>query len=247
MQAQDFAMAKWAIGTRLPGSNEKIIETSLEKGEIIRTHLLRPTWHFVSSEDIYWLLELTTPHINSALRSRHRELELSESLLKKTNRLIQESLTGGNYLTREEIISRLHKAKINTDNNRASHIMLRAELEGIVCSGPAKAKKQTYALLNERVAKSNSLSREAALERIAEIYFTSHCPATLKDFVWWSGLPVKDARNALEMVKSKFISVLIGQDTYWVSPSFSIPDTDDIIVNLLPAYDEFLISYKDLM
>ena len=245
MQAQDYAMAKWAIGVRLPYSTNKVIETAIDNGEIIRTHLLRPTWHFVSADDVYWLLELTAPQIKAKLKTRHAELEFSESLIAKSNKLIQQALKGGNHLTREELIAKLEEAKIATDNNRASHILLRAELDGIACSGATKGKKQTYALLTERVSKTTNLTRDEALEKIARRYFSSHDPATLKDFIWWSGLSVRDARNALEMVKSDFISEKIGLEVYWFTNSFSMPKNNNSSAYLLPAFDEFIISYKD--
>lgn len=245
MQAQDYAMAKWAVGIRLSNSTEQVIQAAIDKGEIIRTHLLRPTWHLVSADDIYWMLELTVPQIKAALKSRHKELELSETIFTKSNKLIEKELTGGKHLTREELISKLEKTKIVTDNNRASHLLLRAELDGIVCSGATKGKTQTYALLAERVPKTKTLTRVEALAKLAQKYFSSHCPATLQDFVWWSGLSVKDARNALEMVKSDFISETIGSETYWLTHSFSKLKKDKTSVYLLPAFDEFIISYKD--
>ncbi|NOU18689.1 MAG: winged helix DNA-binding domain-containing protein [Bacteroidales bacterium] len=245
MQAQDYAMVKWAIGARLSNSTNEVIEKAIDQGEIIRTHLLRPTWHFVSAEDIYWLLELTAPKIKASLRLRHQGLELTESLINKSNELIQKALLGGNHLTREEIVAILQNAKIATDENRTSHILMRAELDGIVCSGAIKDKKQTYALLSERVPKTKSQTREESLEKIASRYFTSRCPATLQDFVWWSGLSVSDARNALEMVKAGFISEKKGSETYWFTNSFSVPQSDNNSTYLLPAFDEFLISYKD--
>ena len=245
IQAQDYSMAKWAFGTRLPGSTEKEVETALDKGEIIRTHLLRPTWHIVSSDDIYWMLELTAPAIRSSMKSRHRELELTVPVLKKYLDLIQRSLEDGSHLTREELVSIMKKEKIATENNRASHILFIAELEGIICNGVIKNKKQTYALLNERVQKKEDFTKEEALEKLAKKYFHSHSPATLQDFTWWSGLPVRDARNALEMAKSNFISEKTDTNTYWLSSSFSGELKDENQVYLLPAYDEFMISYKD--
>lgn len=245
MQAQDYSMVKWAIGSRLPGSTEKNIDEAIEKGEIIRTHLMRPTWHIVSSDDIYWMLELTAPQIRSITKSRHKQLELTEKLLQKTNKIIRKALEGGKHLTRNELNSLFEKAKITLDNNRSSHIMLRAELDGIVCNGIAKDNKPTYALLSERVKKLKSYSREESLRKLALNYFSSHGPATLKDFIWWSGLPVKDARMALEMVKSEFISEIIDNETYWINNSFSLSNITKGQTLLLPAYDEFIISYKD--
>ncbi len=245
MQAQDYAMVKWAIGTRLPNSTIETIEKAIDQGEILRTHLLRPTWHFVSSDDIYWMLELTAPKIKASLKLRHQGLELTESIINKSNALIHEALSGGNHLTREELVVIFQKEKIATNENRTSHILMRAELDGIICSGAIKNKKQTYALLSERVTKTKSLTREESLEKIARRYFTSRCPATLQDFVWWSGLSVGDARNALEMVKSDLISEKEGLETYWFTNSFSNHKNDNNSTYLLPAFDEFIICYKD--
>jgi hypothetical protein len=245
IQAQDYSMAKWAIGVRLLNPTDEGIETSLDKGEIIRTHLMRPTWHFVSAEDIYWMLELTAPKIKSSLKSRHKELELSESIFSKSNFIIEKALSFGLSLTREELAKEYDKAMINTNGNRLSHLLLRAELDGIVCSGPIKENKQTYALLNERVPCKKVLSRDESLGELAKRYFTSRCPATLQDFIWWSGLSVTEARLALESVKSSFISDTIGSQIYWFTNSFPQTVYDKSSTHLLPAFDEFLISYKD--
>jgi hypothetical protein len=244
MQAQDYHMVKWAIGVRLPNSTGKVIEAAINNGEIIRTHVLRPTWHLVSADDIHWMLALTAPQIKASLRSRHKELELSETVLSKSNTIIERALRGGRQLIREELMAELQKAGIATDN-RASHLMLRAELDGIMCSGAIKGGKQTYALLEERVSEKKPFTKEEALANLAKKYFTSHCPATLQDFVWWSGLSASDARHALEMVKSDFISETIDSQTYWLTNFSSIINTKKDVVQLLPAFDEFIISYKD--
>lgn len=245
MQAQDYYMSKWAIGIRLPGSTDMEIETALNKGEILRTHLLRPTWHLVAASDIYWMLELTAPQIKAAMKSRHKELELSESIIKKCISVIEKALTGGNHLTREELMDRIQKAKIPTDGQRAAHIMLCAELDQIVCSGISKGKEQTYALLEERVPKRKILKREEALTELAKKYFSSHGPATLQDFVWWSGLSITEAKKALELSKTYFLSEKIDSQTLWFSNSISIPKSFKESAFLLPAFDEFIISYKD--
>lgn len=246
MQAQDYAMVKWAIGARLPGSTDEVIEKAIEKGEIIRTHLLRPTWHIVSADDIYWILELTAPQIKTATRTRHKTLGLTETVLKKTNGIIEKALQGGKHMTRNELKVLFEKAKIPTDdNNRLSHIMLSAELDGIVCSGATKQNKPTYALLSERVKKTKAYTREEALVKLASKYFISHGPATLQDFIWWSGLPVREAREALEMIKPELVAEKSGNETYWISNSFSALKSKKEPIYLIPAYDEFIISYKD--
>ena len=246
MQAQDYAMAKWAIGLRLPGSTETLIETAIDNAEIIRTHLLRPTWHFVSKDDVYWMLELSAEKIRAFAKARHRELELTESVLTKSNNIIQSALTGDNHLTREELMALLARSGIRTNENRSSHIMLNAELEGLVCSGRGKNKKHTYALLEERVKRVSHLSKEEALKTLAARYFASHSPATFQDFSWWSGLSAADARQAFEAVKTSLASELIGPHTFWMGSTHKKRGNDNKpSVYLLPAYDEYIISYTD--
>ncbi|HEY3371217.1 MAG TPA: winged helix DNA-binding domain-containing protein [Prolixibacteraceae bacterium] len=245
MQAQDYTQAKWAIGVRLPHLTEQQIESAFNGGEIFRTHLMRPTWHFVSADDIYWMLELTAPQIKSVLNSRHRELGLTEALVNQSHAVIEKALSGNQSMSRESLLQELQKANIPTDLQRASHFMLRAEIDGLICSGVIQGKKQTYALLSERVPVKKTLSKDEALAKLAKSYFTSHGPATLPDFVWWSGLPVTAARKGLEMNKPGLNSFVLGPDTYWFSQQEThvkkLPDS----VYLLPAFDEFLISYKN--
>jgi len=242
-QAQDYSMAKWAVGLRLGDSDEKSIESSFNKGEIIRTHVLRPTWHFVIPDDIFWMIKLSAPKIQSSLKSRHKQLELSEAIINKTNSIIENALGNGINLTREELAGEFHKSGINTDENRLSHLLFCAELEGIICSGPLKSKKHTYSLLSDRVPKKKELSRDESIAELAKRYFTSHCPATIQDFAWWSNLSLTEIRKAIDSVKSDFITDTTVSGQFLYPNSYSEPYKASAY--LLPAYDEFLISYKD--
>jgi len=245
LQAQDYNQAKWALGVRLPHLTAEQIETTFNQGDFIRTHLMRPTWHFVSPDDIYWLLELTAKQIKSAMKARNRQLELTEEVFRKSQEVMINVLEGNRSLTREELGVYLNNAGIKTADQRLPHILMEAEIDGIICSGGIREKKQTYALLSERVPEKKSLTKDEALALLARKYFTSHGPATLADFVWWSGLPVSEARKALALNKDVLFSEIHESDTYWFSGSFSHqkPETDSVV--LLPAFDEYLISYKN--
>jgi len=246
MQAQDFPMAKWAVGIRLPGSTLKQVNAAIDTGEIIRTHLLRPTWHFVSADDIYWMLELSAGRIRTAARSHMKELEISDTILSKSYSIIEKLLQGGQHRSREDIMAELLRNNIQTNENRSSLILMQAEMAGLVCSGASLGNKQTYALLEERVPRPPALSKEEALARLASRYFYSHCPATLQDFTWWSGLTAGDARQALQLVQDDLISETIGSQTFWMPGTFMIPEKRKRpSVHLLPAFDEFVISYAD--
>jgi hypothetical protein len=245
MQAQDFNMVMWAIGARLPGITEEQIKKSFNSGELIRTHLMRPTWHLIVPEDVSWLLELTAPRIRSAAKSRHRELELDDKLVARSNGLIEKALEGNKHLTREELMDVLEKAGIKARNQRSSHLMFCAELDGIVCSGEIRNKAQTYALLRERVPGIKKIDHDEALALLATKYFTSHCPASIQDFTWWSGLSAGDCRRALELIKPGFISEKAGEITYWVPGSGANVSQNKETVHLLPAFDEYIIAYRD--
>jgi hypothetical protein len=246
VQAQDYDMSLWAVGVRLPGSARSQVEEAIDQGNIIRTHILRPTWHLVAAQDIHWMLELTAPHVHTTAASYNRQLGLDDKLLKRTGTLIEKALQKNGHLTREELMDMLERAKISTEGLRPAHIMLDAELKGIVCNGTRRdGKHHTYALLQERVPPAAKMQREEALAILALRYFTSHGPATLQDFIWWSGLPVKDARKGLAAVAQKLASETTGEHTYWFAPSQSPVISTGNTLHFLPAFDEFMISYKD--
>lgn len=245
IQAQDYTMAKWALGIRLQNATETAINNEIDSGKIIRTHLLRPTWHIVSSGDVHWIQELTAPQIKSSLKFRDKQLGLTDAIYRKCNRLFEKTLRDGNHKTREELVQELKSARIGVDNNRASHIFLRAEIDGIICSGKQKGGKPTYAILPEWVPVKNRIQGDEALKELALRYFSSRGPATVQDFSWWSGLSLNNSKHALELNKSNLISETIGEKTFWFvdSTDMQMPIIKEIY--LLPAYDEFLISYHD--
>ena len=245
IQSQDYGMSKWALGVRLPGSTEKSIESAINSGEIIRTHVMRPTWHLVSAEDVYWMLDLTVRQIKAIQKARDKVLQLEESIYEKSNYIIENALQGGKQLSRDELAFELETANIPTDYNKVSHFLMRAEIEGIICSGRTKNNKNTYTLLSDRVPVVKRLSREESSSLLAFRYFMSHGPATIEDFIWWSGLPISESRKALEAIKSNLVSERVENQTFWFSNSLSIPEPDRNTVFLLPAYDEFIISYRD--
>src|SRR5260221_10087 len=151
------------------------------------------------------MLALTAPHIKAAMKSYQTKLELNEKIFKRTNDIFEKIISGGNHLTRSEIVAELKKKKITADNLQATHIMFDAELNGIVCNGPMRGKQFTYALMDERIPPTKGLAKEEALSKLSERYFTSHGPATVQDFAWWSGLPASDARTGLELVEGKLV------------------------------------------
>ena len=245
VQAQDYAGAKWAVGQRVEGADETTLDQAFNEGKILRTHVMRPTWHFVVPADIRWLLELTAPRVNQVNAYMYRQLELDEALFVRSNNAIAEALVGGKYLTRPELGAVLGRVGIAAEGMRLGYIIHRAELEAVVCSGPRRGKQFTYALLEERAPQAKSLPYDEALAELTKRYFTSHGPAMAKDFAWWSGLTLADVRAGLEMVKDALVQETIGNQTYWLSPDRPLVIAPSPAAHLLPNYDEYLISYRD--
>jgi hypothetical protein len=158
---------------------------------------------------------------------------------------LEKALLAHKQLTRDEIVTELKKAKLPLDEQRSSHLLVRAELDLLICSGPHKEARPTYALLHERVPEKTSLHREEALVKLAQKYFNSHSPATVQDFCWWSGLTLTEARQALEMIKKDLVIEETGSQTFYISNTYATPPPLQEAAYLLPAFDEFLISYKD--
>src|SRR5258708_17025421 len=167
VQAQDFAAAKWALGLRLQGVTDDDMEQAFTDGAILRTHVMRPTWHFVSPADIRWLLALTAPHVRAASAYYNRKLELDDAVFRRTNAVLANALQGGKQLTRDELASALQQAGIATDGEqRVTHIMMRAELDGVICSGARRGKQFTSALLAERAPQARTFNPDEALAEI---------------------------------------------------------------------------------
>lgn len=246
VQAQDYAGAKWALGLRMRMATEADIEKAFNDGSILRTHLLRPTWHFVRPVDIRWILALTAPRVHALNAYMYRQQNLDEATFKHSNDTLARALEGGKQLTRDELREVLQNAGIAVDSGlRMSYLMMHAELEGIVCSGPRRGKQFTYALLEERASQARMLEQEEALAELARRFFISRGPASVQDFAKWSGLAIADARTGLEAVKGGFEQETVdGQEHWFLRPRTPI-STNPPTAHFLSVYDEYISSYKD--
>jgi hypothetical protein len=244
VQAQNYEMSKWAVGIRSKSSVSDV-EAAFARGEILRTHVMRPTWHWVTAENIRWMCELSKRAIKAAAAHRDRQLEIDEKLFSKVNHLLETMLRDNNHLTRIEISEQLNVNGIKTDAARMIHFMLRAEVEGIVCSGINKGKNQTYALIDERVEPVKKRNRDEALAQLARNYFQSHSPATVLDFAWWSGLSMADSRAALNFIDNELTKESVENRTYFIHKSLNADLAHTENLQLLPAFDEYIIAYRD--
>ncbi|QNK61551.1 AlkZ family DNA glycosylase [Pedobacter sp. PAMC26386] len=244
MQAQDHAAVKWAIGNRVNGLTDAQVEEDFNAGKVLRTHVLRPTWHFVSPADIGWMLKLTAPRVKAMNKPQWRKLGIDEAIIKKSQELLIKALNGGYHLNRTELAEVFKNNKIDTDEMRMSYLLIEAELDGVICSGKREGKQFTYALFDERVPPVTSFDRETALAELTKRYFLSRGPATITDFCWWSGLNQTDVKRGIEMNKSHFVGEKIGEQVYWFSPNRK-PAVKSKSVYLLSSFDELAIAYKD--
>ena len=233
VQAQDFEGAKWALALRMRSATKDAIEKAYNEGKILRTHLMRPTWHFVTPDDIRWLLQLTAPRVNTKAGPYYRKFELDTAIFKRSNKALTKALRGGRHLPRRVLKAVLNEAGVAVDDGvRLAHVLLRAELDGLICSGPMIGKQITYALLEERVPATKPLDPDEALAQLTRRFITSHGPATLQDFVWWSGLTVADAKRGIALIDPP---LRVTQRA--PKPKHT--------AHFLPAFDEYLVAYKD--
>jgi len=252
VQSQDYGAAKWALGLRLKRATDDAVERAFARGSILRTHLLRPTWHFVAPADIRWILALTAPRVHAANAYYYRQLELDQRVLKRSRAVLIKALQGGRQLTRDELRDSFARSGIVTHGLlRMAYIMMSAELDGLVCSGARRGKQFTYALLDERVPKSTTMNRLEALAQLVKRFFVSHGPATIQDFVKWSGLTTVDAKCGFEGVKPELNHEVVNGRTYWSATSMSSARMKNSTVTktpmafLLPNYDEYTVGYKN--
>ena len=215
MQAQNYSMVKWAVGMRLKSATIQTVEKALHEGEILRTHVMRPTWHLVAAEDIRWMLKLSAQRIISANDSfaKGYDLDIPNEVYTKAHDLLEKILCGKKSLTKQEIAEHFNRSGIVADNHRMTRFMARAEQEGLICSGVDRGSKCT--------------------------------PAVLQDFIWWSGLPVSDATQAVYLIASELTTEQWKELTWYIHDTCRTRGKLSGHIHLLPSYDEYLLGYKD--
>jgi winged helix DNA-binding protein len=245
VQSQDFPGAKWALGQRARGVTDADVNEAFDAGQILRTHILRPTWHFVAPADIRWILALTSPRVHARNGPYYRKFELDDRTFAKSRGVIERALEGGRQLTRPELGAALRRAGIEWDGVRLAHIVMHAELDGVICSGARRDKQFTYMLLAERAPQARTRDREDALAELTRRYFTSHGPATLRDYCWWSGLTKGDARAGVELLKNTLVEEVVDGLRYWYAPDAARVRRRAPRAFLLSNYDEYLVAHQD--
>lgn len=245
MQAQDYAAATWAVGLRSDGLTAAAIDAALADGSIVRTHILRPTWHFVARDDLRWLIALSGPRVLATTASRQAQLGIDDAMIARAEATVTDALRGGNALTRAELLQALTATGIalDADPQRGPWLLSILELRGVICSGPKAGKQFTWALLDERVPETDVPSRDESLAMLARRYFGAHGPATLKDFAWWSGLTLTDCRKAIALAGDALRMAGDASPALVTASEPPATDAEPPELTLLPAFDEYTVGY----
>lgn len=245
IQAQEWPVAKWSLAQRGRGIDDLTVQEAFDSGRILRTHVLRPTWHFVAAEDIRLLLAATARRVQATTAHRYEQLGLDGKQLARSETALLKCLASGRQLTRKEIRDELTRVRIDTEGQRFAWMLMHAELTGVICSGAVTGKQQTYALLEERSPQTTSPDRDQALAELTRRYFTSRGPATARDFGWWSSLTAAEIREGIEMLSGELDSETVDGRTYWSGPSRRTRSPASPIIDLVQIYDEIGIAYTE--
>jgi hypothetical protein len=245
VQAQDYLGALWAVGLRLAGGDEHDVERALAERTIVRSWPMRGTLHFLAATDARWMIELLAPKAARSAASRLRAVGIDDAVLASARRALVANLEGGRHLTRPAAYRVLERARIPTAGPRGLLILWRLAHDGLVCFGPREGKQQTLVLLEEWLPQAKGMRREEALGELARRYFTGHGPATLRDFAWWSGMTLTDARRAIDIAGTLLQEERIADALYWTARATPPRGPQRTGAYALPAFDEFFVGYAD--
>ena len=246
IQAQEYRMMRWAVAMRTRKPSARAFKAAFDDGRIIRLHLMRGTWQLVSADDYWWMLDLCAPKAIAVTRGwmSSNRISIPEKEQMDIRDILAQTAADKGSVTKEDFVQALDEREIRMDAHRLSYHIRMAELTGTLCSGDLLTMKATYALTADKVGPRNAIDRDEALMRFARNYFRSRQPATLEDFVWWSGLSIGDCRRAIALLGNTIHAVK------WKGREFYL--TDDCRTwgfrsgkcLLIPPYDEYLIGYK---
>jgi hypothetical protein len=245
VQAQDYLGALWALGLRTPGATEPTVEQALVAKTIVRTWPMRGTIHFVAAADVRWMVELLAPRVVQRAKSRYAQLGLDEAVISASAEAIARALEGGKQMERNVLYQVLEQANIATGDSRGLHILGRLAHDRVLCYGARSGKQPTFALLDEWAPHAKSLPRDEALATLALRYFTSHAPATVRDFMWWSGLTTKEVKAGLGAIEGQLNHTNVDGQEYYFARNLPAASVDPHTAFLLPPYDEYLVAYRD--
>ena len=258
MQAQDYMQFRWAIGMRTREPKMKAVKDSFSSGKLLRLHLLRCTVQTVTAEDYPWILDLCRERNLRTIQSwpSYTQTDYSEQYHQEATEALKEilskgrcstdnqgitSLSGATSLSKKEISEEMGKLGLPSDTAHLNQILLRGEIEGLLCSGEMKGKDATWTLVANH---ANVISTTESLALLARKYFRSHSPASFEDFCWWTGLTITQTRQAIEQIAPELEEVQVGEQEMYIYKTPSYCASQEKSLHLLPPYDEYLIGYK---
>jgi hypothetical protein len=243
IQAQEHPHARWSVAQRMAGQpRSSAIDQAFDEGRFLRTHVLRPTWHYVAASDLRWLIRLSGPRVDAGNARMRADLGLDARTLGQSNDVIAEAVAGAPR-TRRELAAMLDTSGLAASGLRGTYMVMYAELTAVICSGPMRGKQHTYAPFDQRVPAAPGPEGDEALAELAWRYFSTRGPATLRDFSWWSGISAGDTKRAHEMVRPRLVSREDGGRGYWFAEQSLAPSPMSRI-DLVQCYDELIISYS---
>jgi hypothetical protein len=250
VQSQEYQFAKWTLGKRTPGLRDGDVDALLAGGTILRTHILRPTWHLVLPADIRWMMALTGPRIAARMRPAFGAAVLEDPLIRRGTDAMAGALAGGNRLSRSQLAKLIVAQGIVPTELDTIPMFMAAELQLVIVSGGLAGNVQTYALVDEVVPNLDGFDRDWALAELTRRYFTSHGPATIPDFAWWSGLTVGDTRRGLAENDASGAGLetfdVDGTAYFWAGDTSdpAVADDPSPTIHLMQGYDEYIVAYR---
>ena len=263
-------MMRWAVEMRTKHPSEKAFANAFNEGKIVRLHLLRGTWQLVSAEDYWWMLELCAPKAKQVINGwmSSNKITIPDAELQEIRAILIDTAEKKGSVTKEDFEGALADNGITIDDHRLSYHIRFAELDGVLCSGNLLPMKATYALSEKKIPRTEHIERDWALARLATKYFQSHSPATLEDFIWWSGLNVADCKRGIEPIgnrrqtesnqarlncrgakeEDRQVNHLYSDSykgrTFFLHENSRTKGFRKGEYILIPPYDEYLIGYK---
>lgn len=243
VQAQDYESGLWAIGVRMQEGTRLEVMDAVTRREILRTWSMRGTWHFVPAEDAAWMHRLMASRIMPAVRNYSDKFGFDEKVIGCARKIIIKALSGGKSVVRPALVNCLSDAGIATREQGGNHLLRHFGNEGLICNGVPEGKEQTFVLMDEWVPKPRDIDDDEALALIILRYFSSHGPATISDFTWWTGLNQAHAKRGIEANGKKLTRVNCDGIDYYHSPQVEPLKLEEL--TLLPAFDEHLLGYRE--
>ena len=248
-QAQDLQAALWAVGLRVPGASVSDVRAAIDGGTVVRSWPMRGTLHLVAPEDLRWMLEITNDRLSRSISGRHRELDITPADIEKCRDLALERIAAEGPLSRAELFSVFDAAGQPTRNQRGIHILGTLCRYAWLVQGPLAGNRQLFVAFDHWIPVSRNPDRQEAIAEFMLRYFTSHGPATLRDFAWWTQVPLTEVRAVFEEIRARLVELELGGTSYWMSPATAllldagVPGQRSVL--LLPGFDEFVLGYTD--